>query len=155
MCDATTYARCRPPTIMSDITIDDNKNAEMLANQQMQTKTPTKKKQKNRVKSQTRPKPRKPSPSTTVTARRKIKPIIKQDTPNTISQAVKKTNSTRKRPICHRPGKMADPNTESNYILCFKNEHGVMKRHTLNCAGSLVFCKKYSLCTKKSRCVDS
>jgi hypothetical protein len=170
MCDAPTYARCRP-AVITEVTIEDNKNNEMLlSNEQLAQQNPqipqvisTRKpspKLKNRLKNKNPLRLKRPvttttteRPSTTRTIRRKVKKPLRNKPVST--GAAQTATRTVTRPSCRRPGKLADPMDETKYILCFKNEQGLMKRHTLACAGNLVFCKRYSLCTKKVRCVDS
>lgn len=159
ICDARTYAFCKPEAIANRYTVAENIRAQMEAQKAVQdvnrlqaealkTQALT---QILRLQAQTQnqfqsqPEPvqyQRPSLSQTDEIALELPSMMQTyDRP------------TRKRIHCADTGKIPDPDSHNDYWVCFRSKEGRMKRQKMKCSSGLIFCARMKLCTIKSRCM--
>lgn len=149
ICDAKTYAFCKPEAIINRYTVAEN----MKVHQEAQLALEEAKRIRiEAIRAQSvaniiRMQSHDIIMNDRFPAYDKVEPLLMTTTTTSPPMTTKK-----RRIRCFDTGKIADPDSVYNYWVCFRGKDNRMKRQKMSCSTGLLFCEPMRLCTVPVRC---
>lgn len=166
ICDANSYALCKPDLLSTRFTIQENKRLQYEAQKTLQ--------EAKRIRDQAlqvqyvRVQEQQPElldePEHTPILH-KIKQKLRRKKPQTNAQPAAASSTANRPSLLHSLGTrkrkykctdagqaIPDVLSSHKYFVCFKDTQGTFKRRSMACSKGLIFCSKRRMCTLRSRC---
>lgn len=163
ICDANSYALCKPELITTRFSIEQNKRlqyeaqkalqeAKRIRDQAFQTQLHGLKQKQgdNMINSASEVRPTRHKLIQTIKNTLKKKPNRR---PNSTTNAISGGRKRKRRYKCADSGQLIpDVESRSKYFVCFRDLTGQFKRRSMACSKGLMFCSARNICTLKARC---